>query len=222
MSKIAENVAIVKKGIPKNVSLIAVSKTKPESSILDAYNAGQRSFGENKAQEMATKFESLPKDIAWHMIGHLQTNKVKLIAPFVELIHGVDSLNLLKEINKQGLKNNRIIDVLLQFHIATEDTKFGLSITEATALLTDPEYNLLKNIRIIGVMGMASFTNNENLIRQEFQTLKNYFNSLKTIHFTHENFFKELSMGMSGDYEIAVEQGSTMVRVGSAIFGERI
>jgi len=221
MSEIAKNLARIKKYIPKNVTLIAVSKTKPVGTILEAYNSGQRIFGENKAQEMTTKFSDLPKDIEWHMIGHLQTNKVKLIAPFIHLIHGVDSLSLLKEINKQALKNNRTIDVLLQFHIATEETKFGFSIASATAMLDKQEYHLLKNIRVVGVMGMASFTYNEALIRQEFRTLKNYFSSLKTIQFKNENSFQELSMGMSGDYKIAIEEGSTMVRVGSAIFGER-
>jgi len=221
MSEIAENIAHIKKGIPKNVSLIAVSKTKPTSAILEAYQCGQRIFGENKAQEMVTKFSALPKDIEWHMIGHLQTNKVKSIASFVSLIHGVDSLSLLKEINKQALKNNRIINVLLQFYIATEETKFGFTIASATAMFDKNEFHLLKNIRILGVMGMASFTYNEGLIRQEFQTLIIYFTSLKTIQFKNENSFKELSMGMSGDYKIAIEEGSTMVRVGSAIFGER-
>lgn len=221
MSGIAKNIARIRKDIPEHVKLIAVSKTKPVSSILEAYTAGQRIFGENKVQEIVTKYSELPKDIEWHMIGHLQSNKVKMIAPFIHLIHGVDSLSLLKEINKQGLKNNRIIDVLLQFYIATEETKFGFTIASVTAMLDKQEYHLLKNIRVVGVMGMASFTYNEPLIRQEFRTLKNYFTSLKTIQFKNESSFKELSMGMSGDYKIAIEEGSTMVRVGSAIFGNR-
>ena len=221
MSEIAKNITRIKKEIPENVKLIAVSKTKPASSILEAYTAGQRIFGENKVQEIVTKYSELPKDIEWHMIGHLQSNKVKMIAPFIHLIHGVDSLSLLIEINKQAQKNNRIIDVLLQFYIATEETKFGFTMESVAEMFNAEEYQLLKNIRVIGVMGMASFTTNEELIRQEFKSLKNYFSSLKSTQFKNENSFQELSMGMSGDYKIAIEEGSTMVRVGSAIFGGR-
>jgi len=221
MSGIGSNIKKIKNNIPENVTFVAVSKTKPNADILEAYNAGQRIFGENKVQEMVAKHDALPKDIEWHMIGHLQTNKVKLIAPFVKLIHGVDSLNLLKEIDKQALKNNGIIDVLLQFYIATEETKFGFSFAEATAMLDSSDYHNLKNIRVVGVMGMASFSNDEAIVRQEFRTLKSYFDSLKSVQFKNANYFKEISMGMSGDYLIAIEEGSTMVRVGSAVFGDR-
>ena len=221
MSAIAKNIETIKAAIPANIKLIAVSKTKPASDIMHAYNAGHRVFGENKVQEMTGKQEQLPKDIEWHMIGHLQSNKVKYIAGFVHLIHGVDSMSLLKEINKQGEKNNRVIDVLLQFHIATEETKFGLSLAEATALLDDPHFFHLKNVRIVGVMGMASFTENKEQVRKEFRNLKENFDLLKSNYFRFAEHFKEISMGMSGDYDIAIEEGSTMVRVGSAIFGGR-
>ena len=218
---IAEKLIEIKNAIPKEVTLVAVSKTKPNEAILEAYQTGQRIFGENKVQEVCEKFEALPKDIQWHLIGHLQTNKVKFIAPFVSLIHAVDSMKLLVEINKEALKNNRVIDCLLQFYIAEEETKFGLSLEEATALLTDEIFLNLKNIRIIGVMGMASFTDKTEQIKTEFRTLKNYFEILKSNHFKFNPEFKEISMGMSGDYELAIEEGSTMVRVGSSIFGGR-
>jgi PLP dependent protein len=221
MSLIAKNIDVIKASIPPHVKLIAVSKTKPAAAILEAYQAGQRVFGENKVQEMTGKYEQLPKDIEWHMIGHLQSNKVKYMAGFVNLIHGVDSLNLLKEIDKQAMKNNRVIDTLLQFHIATEETKFGLSLAEAASLLDDPHFFHLKNVRIVGVMGMASFTDNKDQVRQEFRGLKETFAFLKSNYFRFAEHFKEISMGMSGDYEIAIEEGSTMVRVGSAIFGNR-
>ncbi|REE81863.1 hypothetical protein BX611_1403 [Lutibacter oceani] len=217
---ITNNINTLIKSLPKNVKLVAVSKTKPVSDILEAYNAGQRAFGENKIQEMVQKFEVLPKDIEWHMIGHLQSNKVKYIASFVHLIHGVDSLKTLKEINKQALKNNRIINCLLQVKIAKEDTKFGFSFDTIENLLSSEEFKYLSNIKIKGLMGMASFVDNETIIREEFKTLKNYFNILKK----HDsaNFNPTIiSMGMSGDYKIAIEEGSTMVRVGSAIFGTR-
>jgi len=218
---IKDNLARVRQNIPSDVTLVAVSKTKPNSSILEAYEEGQRIFGENKVQECVEKQEALPKDIEWHLIGHLQTNKVKYIAPFVKLIHAVDSLKLLKEINKQAKKNNRTIDCLLQFHIAREETKFGLSFIEVQELLSSTEFIELQNISITGVMGMATFTNNEEQIREEFQALENYFNVIKSHFFKFNDAFKTISMGMSGDYQIAIEEGSTMVRVGSSIFGER-
>jgi pyridoxal phosphate enzyme (YggS family) len=217
---IAKNLTKIINSIPENISLIAVSKTKPINAILEAYNAGQKIFGENKIQEMAEKYEVLPKDIEWHMIGHLQSNKVKYMAHFVHLIHGVDSLKTLKEINKQAIKHNRTIDCLLQLKIASEETKFGLSINEAAQLLDSPALIDLKNIRIKGLMGMASFTEDKTIIRTEFKTLINYLNHLK--NYTGSNFDPSIiSMGMSGDYKIAIEEGSNMIRVGSAIFGER-
>jgi pyridoxal phosphate enzyme (YggS family) len=207
--------------IKEDATLIAVSKTKPVSAVLEAYNAGQRHFGENKVQEMELKHEALPKDIHWHLIGHLQSNKVKYIAPFVHLIHSVDSLKLLQEINKQGLKNKRVINCLLQFHIAEEETKFGLSLSEAVEILNTPEYAEMKNMEIVGVMGMASFTEDQNKIHDEFRFLKSIFDDLKSGCFEEKDSFKEISMGMSGDYKIALLEGSTMVRVGSSIFGSR-
>ena len=218
---IKEKLAEIRKEISEHVTLIAVSKTKPVSDLEEAYKAGQRHFGENKVQEMFEKHELLPKDIQWHLIGHLQTNKVKYIAPFVHLVHSVDSLKLLKEIDKQAKKNNRIIDCLLQFHIAQEETKFGLSLLEAEALISSEEFKELKNINIVGVMGMASFSDNESLIKKEFQALHAIFKSLQDKCFSKNQNFKEISMGMSGDYALAIEEGSTMVRVGSSIFGGR-
>ena len=207
------NLNTILKSIPKEVTLVAVSKTRQNSAIIEAYQLGQRIFGENKVQELVQKFEELPKDINWHMIGHLQTNKVKFIAPFVSLIHGVDSIKLLKEINKRAKQNNRVIDCLLQVHIATESTKFGFDISEVNeAINTANEY---QNIRIVGLMGMATFTDNKQQVIQEFKSLKSVFESVKNKDIT------TLSMGMSGDYQLAIEQGSTMVRVGSAIFGHR-
>lgn len=214
------NLNSIKNTLPAHVKLIAVSKTKPVSEILEAYNAGQRAFGENKIQEMAEKFEALPKDIEWHMIGHLQRNKVKYMANFVHLIHGVDSFKTLKEINKQAIKNNRVLNCLLQLKIAKEDTKFGLSFYDVEEILISEEFKQLSNINIQGLMGMASFTEDETTVRTEFKTLKNYFNTLKKHSSTNFNP-TIISMGMSGDYEIAIEEGSTMVRVGSAIFGTR-
>jgi pyridoxal phosphate enzyme (YggS family) len=211
----------VQSKIPENVTLVAVSKTKPAEMILELYNSGQRVFGENKVQELCDKYEVLPKEIEWHLIGHLQTNKVKYIAPFVSLIHAVDSLKLLQEINKEALKNNRIINCLLQFHIAQEDTKFGLNFDEAEVILQSKEFVEMHNIKVVGVMGMASFTDNKELIEDEFRTLYNYFHLIKSHYFKYNSDFKEISMGMSGDFEIAIEEGSTMVRVGSSIFGER-
>ena len=207
--------------LPGNVKLVAVSKTKPNEIILEAYNAGQRIFGENKVQDLVQKQAELPKDIEWHFIGHPQSNKIKFIAPFVHLIHGIDSLKLLKIIDKEGLKNNRIVNCLLQFHIAEESTKFGLSLDEATETLTSNEFKLLKNVEVVGVMGMATYTNDKNQIRNEFRLLNGIFNTLKNEYFSGAKNFKEISMGMSDDYKIAVEEGSTLIRVGSKIFGAR-
>ena len=218
---IAENIDLVRADLPQTVKLIAVSKTKPAALLMEAYQHGQRAFGENKVQEMVGKHDELPKDIEWHFIGHLQTNKVKHIVPFVRLIHGVDSFKLLKAIDKEAGKVGRVIACLLQFHIAEEETKFGFSPEEAFDMLKSPEFQDLKNVRISGVMGMATFTNDENQVRKEFSGLKLIFDRLKTGFFAHDPDFKEISMGMSGDYLIAVEQGSTMVRIGSTIFGER-
>ncbi len=218
---INDNINRVKQTLPENVKLVAVSKTKPDELILEAYQGGHRIFGENKAQELKNKYTELPKDIEWHFIGHLQTNKIKYIAPFVSLIHSVDSLKLLGEINKAGEKNNRVIDCLLQFHIAEEETKFGLDLDEAKALLDSPEYAAMKHVCIRGIMGMATFTDNQNQIRKEFKHLKEIFDQLKVSYFSDNELFKELSMGMSDDYPIAVDCGSTIVRIGSVIFGER-
>ena len=218
---IKENLNKVRATVPNNVTLIAVSKTKPVTDIQEAYDAGQRIFGENKALEMRDKHQELPKDIQWHFIGHLQTNKIKYIAPFVSLIHSIDSISLLEAVNKEAAKNNRVIDCLLQFHIAKEETKFGLDIEEAEEMLKSDSYKNLNNINIIGVMGMATFTDDVNQIRNEFKSLKNIFNILKERYFQDKESFKEISMGMSDDYPIAIEEGATMVRVGSKIFGAR-
>jgi pyridoxal phosphate enzyme (YggS family) len=218
---IAENLSLLSKKIPSNIQLVAVSKTKPNELLMQAYDHGQRHLGENKVQELVSKHESLPKDINWHFIGHLQRNKVKYIAGFVHLIHGVESLKLLKEIDKQGQKNNRIINVLLQFHIAEETSKFGLNLLEAQQLLINEAYLGFSNICISGVMGMATFTDNTEQVRNEFRTLKSIYNDLKMSFFKDSDDFKVISMGMSGDYEIAIEEGSTLIRVGSSIFGAR-
>ena len=218
---IKENLTKIQSTIPSDVTLVAVSKTKPVSDLQEVYDAGQRVFGENKVQEMTEKYEILPKDIQWHLIGHLQTNKVKYIAPFVSLIHSVDSMKLLNEINKEAKKNNRVIDCLLQFHIAEEETKFGLSIEEAKELLESKEFVEMQNVSIVGIMGMASFTENIETVRHEFRVLESYFQILKSHFFKFNHDFKEISMGMSGDYLLAIEEGSTMVRVGSTIFGTR-
>lgn len=217
---IEENLIQVKKSIPNNVHLIAVSKTKPVSLIREAYNTGHLDFGENKVQELVNKQAELPKDIRWHMIGHLQSNKVKYIAPFIHMIHGVESFKLLKEINKQGKKHNRVIKCLLQFHIAQETTKFGLSYQDAIAILEDELYPELQNISICGVMGMATFSNDESLVLKEFDSLKEIFTKL-VAHSSITNDFKIISMGMSNDYELAIQKGSNMVRIGSKIFGAR-
>lgn len=218
---ISKNIDAIISEIPKSVKLIAVSKTKPKEAIQEAYDAGYRIFGENKPQELMEKYNALAKDIEWHFIGHLQTNKVKYIAPFVSLIHAVDSPKLLSMIDKEAKKNDRQIDCLLQFYIADEDTKFGFSQEEAIELLKSEEYKEFNNIRIVGVMGMATNTENDSQISSEFANLKRIFNYLKTNFFKTEEYFKEISMGMSGDYTLAIEQGSTMIRVGSSIFGSR-
>ena len=215
MMNIKENILYLLDQLPKEVKLVAVSKTKPNEAIFEAYKAGHRIFGENKVQEMISKYEVLPKDIQWHMIGHVQSNKVKYMAPFVTLIHGVDSLKLLKEINKQALKNNRVIDCLLQLNIANESTKFGLSKIECMEALIAAES--LENVTIKGLMGMATFTNDNCQIEQEFNGLKELYDQLAKQY----SEFEVLSMGMSGDYEIAIAKGSNMIRVGSKIFGER-
>jgi len=222
MSTITENLNHLKAKLPNNVCLVAVSKTKPNEAILEAYEAGQRIFGENKIQEMSDKYQELPKDIEWHMIGHVQRNKVKYMAPFVSLIHGVESLKLLIEIDKQAQKNNRVIPCLLQIFIADEETKFGLSEEELFEILESEEFESLKNIKIVGLMGMATFTDNKTYIEQEFTTLKTIFDKAKKQNNHLQNVdFKILSMGMSNDYEIAIACGSNMIRVGSTIFGER-
>jgi pyridoxal phosphate enzyme (YggS family) len=217
---IAANLQIIKSTLPEHVTLVAVSKTKPVPDLMEAYDAGQRIFGENKIQEMVDKWEQMPKDIEWHMIGHVQTNKVKYMAPFVSLIHGVDSLKLLEEINKQALKNNRIIDCLLQIYIAEEESKFGLDEEELASLLASPTFKEMKNIRIVGLMGMATFTENQNQIKKEFTHLKSIYDNHKNLKSEIRNL-KFLSMGMSGDYQLAIACGSTMVRIGSSIFGGR-
>ena len=212
---ISGNLKSILSKLPKSVTLVAVSKTKPIDAIMEAYHAGHRVFGENKVQDMVAKSEELPSDIQWHMIGHLQTNKVKFIAPFVSLIHGVDSLKLIKEIDKRAAQNNRIIDCLLQIHIAEEETKFGLSDIETTEVLAYAKH--LKHVRIKGLMGMATNTRDESIVRNEFAGLKELFLKFQSV----SKDLQIISMGMSNDYEIAIEQGSTMVRVGSAIFGQR-
>ena len=215
--EIQEQLQLLRSELPRQVRLVAVSKTKPNADLERAYEAGQRIFGENKIQELTQKWETLPKDIEWHMIGHVQTNKVKYMAPYVSLIHGVDRYKLLKEINKQGAKNNRIINCLLQMHIAQEETKFGFNQRELEEVVNNLKINPLPNIKIKGLMGMATFTENKNQIRKEFKTLKQNFDWIQT----QLTEVTELSMGMSGDYSIAIKEGSTMIRVGSKIFGHR-
>ena len=219
---ISKNLNNIKSQLPAHVTLVAVSKTKPVADLMEAYNAGQRIFGENKIQEMTEKWEVMPKDIEWHMIGHVQTNKVKYMAPFVSLIHGVDSLKLLQEINKQAAKNNRVIDCLLQVYIAEEESKFGLDEQELDEILNEIQQNKenYKNIKIVGLMGMATFTENQNQIEKEFKHLKTIFDKYKKLNTEHCQL-NTLSMGMSGDYQLAISCGSTMVRIGSSIFGSR-
>ena len=220
---ISINLNNIKSQLPNHVTLVAVSKTKPVADLMEAYNAGQRIFGENKIQEMTDKWEVMPKDIEWHMIGHVQTNKVKYMAPYVSLIHGVDSLKLLQEINKQAAKNNRVIDCLLQMYIAEEESKFGLDEKELEEVLKLVQHDKdnFKNIRIVGLMGMATFTENKNQIEKEFKHLKTIFDKLEKLPFTQNLKPNTLSMGMSGDYQLAISCGSTMVRIGSSIFGGR-
>ena len=217
---IKNNLLAIKSQLPEKVTLVAVSKTKPVEDLMEAYNAGQRIFGENKIQEMTDKWQEMPKDIQWHMIGHVQTNKVKFIAEYVSLIHGVDSLKLLEEINKQAKKHNRTIDCLLQMHIAEEETKFGLDEIELDKILEMLKQVQYKNIKIVGLMGMATFTDNQNQIKKEFQNLKAIFDKVSQLK-TANCQLNTLSMGMSGDYKLAIECGSTMVRIGSSIFGSR-
>ena len=207
--------------IPAHVQLVAVSKLKPASEVMAAYELGQRHFGENWAQELKEKHEQLPKDIQWHFIGHLQTNKIKYIIPYVHLIHSIDSFRLLQEVNRLAARHERVVGCLLQFHIATEETKFGFSMEECLQMLQSPEFSTLHNIEICGVMGMASLTDNTEQIHSEFRTLHSYFDRLKKDYFADSASFKEISMGMTHDYPIAIEEGSTMIRVGSAIFGAR-
>ncbi|MCB9080744.1 MAG: YggS family pyridoxal phosphate-dependent enzyme [Lewinellaceae bacterium] len=206
---------------PSGVRLIAVSKTKTNDQIMVLYNQGQRDFGENRVQEVVEKHDTLPKDIHWHLIGHLQTNKVKYIAPFISMVHSVDSLKLLAEIDKQAARNDRTIDCLLQFKIALEDTKYGLDLDTAHQLLTDPSFAALRHVRICGVMGMATFTEDTAQVKSEFEQLTRIFNTLKETYFASSSYFTERSMGMSDDYPLAVEAGSTMVRIGTLLFGSR-
>lgn len=217
---IKNNLLEIKSQLPKHVALVAVSKTKPVADLMEAYDAGQRIFGENKIQEMTEKWETMPKDIQWHMIGHVQTNKVKFMAEYVSLIHGVDSLKLLQEIDKQAKKHNRVIDCLLQMFIADEETKFGLDENELAEILNSSAFKSLQNIKIVGLMGMATFTENQNQIKKEFQNLKTIFDKASLLN-TENCQLKTISMGMSGDYQLAIECGSTMVRIGSSIFGGR-
>ncbi len=218
---IPEQIEAIKRELPPHVKLVAVTKTHPVDTIMQAYSTGHKIFGENKVQELVSKYDLMPKDVEWHLIGHLQTNKVKYIAPFVSLIHSVDSLKLLSVIDKEAQKCNRIIDCLLQVYIASEETKFGLSADELHELLQSPELEQLQNVRVCGLMGMATFTDNMQQVRMEFRFLKNLFDEVKLRYFSAKPWFKDLSMGMSNDYRIAVEEGSTMVRIGSNIFGHR-
>ena len=218
---IKENLEKIRKTLPESVTLVAVSKTKPIGDVQEAYDAGQRIFGENHALEMRDKHEALPPDIRWHFIGHLQTNKIKYIIPFVTLIHSIDSANLLEAVNKEAKKHDRVVDCLLQFHIAQEETKFGLDMDEARQLLESETFQQMQNVCVCGVMGMATFTDDETEIRKEFKHLKMVFDTLKEEYFADQPRFKEISMGMSDDYPIAVEEGATLVRVGSKIFGAR-
>lgn len=221
MINIALNISNLRQKIPSNVKIVAVSKSKPVSDILTAYNTGQRYFGENRVQELLNKKDLLPSDIEWHLIGHLQTNKVKLIVPFISMIQSVDSFKLLTTINSEAFKINRIVDCLLQIHIAAEETKFGFSIKELDEMIESQEFMNIKYVKICGVMGMATFTEDLGIIRKEFIYLRNCFYTIKEKYFSENAYFTEVSMGMSGDFRVAVEEGSTMVRIGSIIFGER-
>lgn len=219
---VVQNIASIREHIPAYVKLVCVSKFHPDSTIIEAYNAGERIFGESRVQELVEKQERLPKDIHWHFIGHLQTNKVKYIVPFVELIHGVDSLKLLSEINKQAEKINRVVNCLLQVHIATEETKFGFSAAEVLDLYQNKTLSNLSFIRVCGLMGMATFTDNHQQVRKEFISLKSLYDTVKRDYTAQNDHFSEISMGMSDDFQIAIEEGSTMVRIGSSIFGQRV
>jgi len=221
MEILNEHINNILQQLTANVTLVAVTKTRPVSILKQAYDFGLRDFGENRVQEMVDKQTELPSDIRWHLIGHLQTNKVKYIAPFVRLIHSVESFKLLEEINKQAARHNRVIDCLLQMYIATEETKFGLDVTEMTGMLESEDYKSMTNIRICGLMGMATFTDDVAMVRREFAGLKALFDKTRLNYFADAGHFSQLSMGMSADYQIAIEEGSTMVRIGSALFGER-
>ena len=215
---IESNLRFLSRVIPPNVKLVAVSKTRTPEEMMEAYESGQRAFGENRVREIVSKYQVMPADTEWHFIGHLQTNKVKQIASFIRLIHSIDSLHLLAEVNREAAKYNRVIDCLLQFYIATEETKFGLDLQEAKDLLESQEFRSFENIRIAGVMGMATLTDDKEKIRQEFRALKGYFELLRQQYFFGQSSFREISMGMSGDYPIAIEEGSTMIRIGTRIF----
>ncbi len=221
MPDIAENIASLKNELPQGVKLVAVSKTKPVSDILVAYKSGHRIFGENRVQELLSKKDLLPSDIEWHLIGHLQTNKVKYVVPFISMIHSVDSYKLIKTINYESEKANRVVDCLLQFHIASEETKYGFSMDEVIAMISTPEFSKLDSVKICGVLGIATFTDDENLIRKEFRYLADCFRELKRRYFPENDSFREISMGMSGDYKVAIEEGTTIIRLGSIIFGGR-
>ena len=219
---IKENLEKIRATLPEGVTLVAVSKTKPVSDLQEAYYAGQRVFGENYPQEMRDKHEVLPQDIQWHFIGHLQTNKIKYIIQYVTLIHSIDTASLLEAVNKEAKKHDRVVDCLLQFHIALEETKFGLDLNEARQLLDSEEFKQMENVRICGVMGMGTFTDDMEEVRKEFKHLKSIFDTLKSDYFADQPQFKEISMGMSEDYPIAIEEGATLIRVGSKIFGARV
>lgn len=222
MDSAVSNISNFLKSLPSGLTLVAVTKTVPLDIIRDVYQSGHKTFGENKVQELISKKNCLPEDIEWHMIGHLQSNKVKFIAPFIDMIHSVDSLKILSQINKEAGKNNRIIKCLLQMYIASEESKFGLSLEEAESILSSEEYKSFENISINGLMAMASFTSDLNQIRKEFKMLTHYFNHLKNKYFPHSENFKEKSIGMTNDYKIAIEEGATIIRIGSLIFGDRI
>jgi PLP dependent protein len=221
MMSLIENLHSIQRSIPDHVKIVAVSKTKPVEDILELYHAGFKTFGENRAQELVRKKEQLPEDIQWHMIGHLQRNKVKYIVPFVTLIHSIDSARLLKEVNKEAKKTERVIDCLLQMHIAKEESKFGFSFEELTEFMASEEFASYQNVRIRGLMAMATFTDDTGIVRSEFQYLATCFRTIRDTYFNDSDSFTELSMGMSDDYRIAIEEGSTMVRIGSLIFGSR-
>jgi pyridoxal phosphate enzyme (YggS family) len=222
MQGIASNIISLKKEIPLSVRLVAVSKTRSAGEIMEAYDTGHRIFGENRVQELLSKKDLLPGDIEWHLIGHLQTNKVRQITPFVSLIHSVDSFRLLNVINQEALKINRVVDCLLQFHIAMEETKFGFDMEEANEMISSENFRQLSNVRVCGVMGMATFTDDKEQVRKEFRNLSDYFKLLKDKYFLKDECFRDISMGMSGDFRIAIEEGSTIIRIGSIIFGERL